>query len=163
MSQLIEKSLSRRIHFPPLASPQLPLWGRWGLSLRYPDAGATQRSNPPSLPPPDLPLPPSALSSVVLHLKPSSECQRPCGSVLTAAFLCHIRTAPAASHYCSLSFSLSLPRFLVFHSADDLGEIIVWSLLFFKLNVWITAWLESSCLTLHTGKCWFTHPLPSNV
>ncbi len=100
------------------------------------------------VPPPSLSLSLSLLSSLSsssLHFKSSSECQRPCGSALAAAFLCLSLSHSSCSHclpasaaltlhrLLSLSLSLfpspprcpSLPRFLVFHSTADLGEIIV--------------------------------------
>lgn len=141
MSQLIDKLLSRGIHFS-LTSTAAACG--WGLSQRF-----EQQSEPIFPPPPDLSLPPSlslcslTLSFSSLHIKSSCECQRSCGSAVAAAFLSlslshsscshRVPASTALTHHLlrSLSLSpsppcyLSLPRFLVFHSTADLGEVIV--------------------------------------
>lgn len=143
MSQLIDKLLSRVIHFS-LTSTAAACG--WGLSQRF-----EQQSEPIFPPPPDLSLPPLlSLSAPSLCRSPLFTSNPPVSVSVPVArrwllpssvSLCHTLAAPTVSLplllsptiSCSLSLSLSpsppcylsLPRFLVFHSTADLGEVIV--------------------------------------
>lgn len=80
-----------------------------------------------SLPPHDLSPAPS-LSFSSLHFKSSSECQRPCGSAVVAAFLCLSLSHSSCSHSLPASAALTLyllslflpPLLAVLHSFASL-------------------------------------------